>query len=144
MRRQVEWVITNNNKSRLEPVGGHMTKKGRTYHTLVGTCLAAALPALALASPPSDAAVGQIDAILSFCAKSDPSLGKNAQQLRSLLTQDASPGARNSKGYQEGYQQVIDALETGNHGQEIAACVAGLKGHGEHEDHYAYRADGRR
>ena len=68
----------------------------------------------------------------------------NAQALRTLLTQDASPGARNSKGYQEGYQQVIDALEKGNHGQEIAACVAGLNGHGEHEDHDAHHGDGRR
>ena len=118
-----------------------MTKKGRKFHTLVGTCLAAALPALAVTSPPSDAAIGQIDAILNFCAKSDPSLGKNAQQLRTMLSQDASPGARNSNAYKEGYQQVSDALENGNHGQEIAACVAGLKGHGEHEDHDAHHGE---
>ena len=121
-----------------------MATKGRKFHRLVGSCLAATLPVLAGASPPSDAALGQIDAILNFCVQSDHSLEKNAQQLRTLLTQDASPAARNSKGYQEGYQQVIDALEKGNHGQEVAACVAGLNGHGEHEDHDAHHGDGRR
>jgi len=117
-----------------------MNEKGRKLHTLVCTFLAASLPALAVASPPSDAAVGQIDAILSFCAQSDPSLGKNAQALRTLLTQDA-PGARNSKAYKDAYDQITDALAKGNHGQEIAACVAGLNGHGddEHDAHHGHR-----
>jgi hypothetical protein len=107
---------------------------GRKLHAVVGTCLVAALPALALASPPSDAAVGQIDAILNFCAKSVPSLQKNAGLYREAWIGNASPGARNSKAYKDAYDQVSDALEKGNRGEEIKACVAGLDPHRERED----------
>ena len=122
---------------------GQMTR-GRKLHMLVGTCLVATLPALALASPPSDAAVGQIDAILNFCAKSVPSLEKNAGLYRTAWIGNASPGARNSKAYKDAYDQVSEALEKGNHGQEIAACVAGLGKHGEGEDRKAHHGHGRR
>ncbi|HSS24426.1 MAG TPA: hypothetical protein VLL82_08485 [Mycobacterium sp.] len=121
-----------------------MIKKGRKLHTLVCTCLTAALPALALADPPSDAAVGQIDGILNFCVKSVPSLEKNARLYQTAWVGNASPGARNSKAYKDAYDQVSDALENGNHGQEIAACVAGLNQHGEHEEHEAHHGHVRR
>jgi len=103
-----------------------MTHNGRKVHTLIGTCLAAALPCLAVASPPSDVAVGQIDAILNFCAKAVPGLEKNAETYRTLLTHDASAGVPSSAAYKQGYQQVSDALAKGNQAQEIAACTTGL------------------
>jgi hypothetical protein len=103
-----------------------MTHKGHKIRTLIGACLAAALPGLALASPPSNAAVGQIDAILNFCAKAVPQLEKSAQTYRTLLTHDASAGVRTTAAYRQGYDQVNDALAKGNQGQQIAACTAGL------------------
>jgi hypothetical protein len=103
-----------------------MDHNGRKIHTLIGTCLAAALPCLAVASPPSDVAVGQIEAILNFCAKAVPRLEKNAQSYRTLLTHDASAGVRSSAAYKQWYEQVSDALAKGNQAQEIAACTTGL------------------
>jgi hypothetical protein len=103
-----------------------MSNKGRKIHTLIGTCLAAALPCLAVASPPSDVAVGQIDAILNFCTKAVPRLGESAETYRKLLTHDASARVRSSTAYQQGYEQVSDALAKGNQAQEIAACATGL------------------
>jgi len=103
-----------------------MTHNGRKIHTLIGTCLAAALPCLAVASPPGDVAVGQVDAILNFCAKAAPRLAQNAETWRTVLTHEASAGARSSGAYQQGYKQVSDALAKGNKAQEIAACTAGL------------------
>ena len=103
-----------------------MTNKGRKIHTLLGTCLAAALPCLALASPPSDVAVGQLDAILNFCAKAVPQLEKGTQAWRTALTHGASPGVRNSTAYKQGYEQISDALAKGNQAQQIAACTAGF------------------
>ena len=103
-----------------------MTHKGRKIRTLIGTCLAAALPGLALASPPSNAAVGQIDAILNFCAKAVPRLEKSAQTYRVLLTHDASAGVRSTAAYRQGYEQVNTALAKGNQALEIAACTTGL------------------
>jgi hypothetical protein len=103
-----------------------MTDKGRKIHKLIGTCLAAALPGLALASPPSDAAVGQVDAILNFCAKAVPHLKKNAEAFRVELTGHAAPGARGTSAYKQNYDLVSDALAKGNRSQEIAACTAGL------------------
>jgi hypothetical protein len=103
-----------------------MTHKGRNIRTLIGTCLAAALPGLALASPPSNASVGQIDAILNFCAKAVPRVEKSAETYRTLLTHDASPGVRSTAAYRQGCDQVNDALANGNQALELAACTTGL------------------
>jgi hypothetical protein len=103
-----------------------MSNKGRKIHALIGTCLAVALPCLAVASTPSEVAVGQVDAILNFCAKAVPRLEKNAETYRTLLTHDASAGVRSSAAYRQGYDQVSDALAKGNQAQEIAACTTGL------------------
>jgi hypothetical protein len=83
--------------------------------------------------------VGQIDAILNFCTKAVPELEKGAQAYRTLLTGHVSSGARNSSAYHEGYQQVSEALEKGNHGQEVAACVAGLKVRKDRDDDHGRR-----
>jgi|SRR5882762_3734061 len=117
-----------------------MTNKGRKIHTLLGTCLAAALPCLAIASPPSDVAVGQLDAILNFCATSVPRLEKSTQAWRTALTREASRGARSSAAYKQGYQQISDVLAKGNQAQEISACTVGFTLPKERDDH----AHGRR
>jgi hypothetical protein len=111
-----------------------MTNKGRKIHTLLGTCLAAALPCLAIASPPSDVAVGQLDAILNFCARAVPGLEKSTQAWRTALTREASRGARSSPAYKQGYEQISDALAKGNQAQEIATCTAGFTLPKERED----------
>ena len=111
-----------------------MSSRGRKIHTMIGTCLAAALPCMALAGPLSDAAVGQIDAILSFCAKSVPHLEKSAETYRRLLTGNAAPGARGTSVYKQNYDLVSDALAKGNRAQEIAACTAGLTEKGRDDD----------
>ena len=100
--------------------------KGRNKHALIGACLAATLPGLAAAGAPSDAALGQIDAILSFCTKAVPKLEDNAHALRRLLSQGAPAGARSSAAYQVAYAQLEALLAKGNHGQEVALCTAGL------------------
>jgi hypothetical protein len=103
-----------------------MNHKGRKIHTLLGSCLAAALPCLALASPPSDVAMGQIDAILNFCVKAVPRLEDGARAYRRLLTGNAASGVHSSNAYKQGYDQVSEALAKGNQAQEIAACTTGL------------------
>jgi hypothetical protein len=116
-----------------------MSHNGRKIHTLIGTCLAAALPCLAVASPPSDVAVGQLDAILHFCAKAVPRLEKSTQAWRTTLTHDASPGARSSTAYKQGYQQISDALAKGNQAQAIAACTVGFRPPKERDDLHGRR-----
>ena len=96
--------------------------KGLMIPTLIGTCLAALLPCLAMADAPSDAAVGQVDAILKFCVKADPRLAPGAETYRKLLTGDASPGARGSEAYEQGYDMVSDALAKVSMQTVLAAC----------------------
>ena|ERR1700681_3970395 len=103
-----------------------MNNKGLKTPILIGTCLAALLPCLALADAPSDAAVGQIDAILNFCVKTGPGLDKAADTERALLIGNASPGARKSAAYKESYQLTNEALEKISTSQARAACTAGL------------------
>jgi len=122
-------IRRNEQESRHQPVGVHVNNKVRKLHTLIGICLGTA-PCLALASPPSDAAAGQIDAILSFCTKAVPELERSALAYRAALNAN---GPRNSSAYRDGFEQVSEALQKGNHGQEVAACVAGLKEHKEHK-----------
>jgi len=111
-----------------------MSHNGRKIHTLIGTCLAAALPCLAIASPPSDVAVGQLDAILNFCARAEPRLAESTEAWRKALTREASRAARSSTAYKQGYQEISDALARGNQAQEIATCTAGFTLPKERED----------
>src|SRR6202011_6286800 len=68
--------------------------KAMKIPTLIGTWLAALLPCLAMADAPSDAAVGEVDAILKFCVTTDHRLAHDAETYVKLLTGEASPGAR--------------------------------------------------
>ena len=112
-----------------------MNNKGLRLHTLFGTCLAMILPCVVLADAPSNIALGEVDAILKFCAKSDSRLEGNAHKLESLLTSQASPGARGTAEYKQGYDLVTDALEKGNKAQVLAACSQDLAPKTSRDDH---------
>jgi len=98
--------------------------KGLKIPTLIGTWLAALLPCLALADAPSNVAVGEVDAILKFCAKTDPRLEARVEKYMTLLTGKASPGARGSAQYKQGYDLVSDALAKVSKPTALAACSA--------------------
>jgi hypothetical protein len=121
-----------------------MNKKGLRVRVLIGTAVAALLPCLTQASAPSDTAIGEIDAILKFCVKTNPWLEENARSWQVVLTGKAAPGARASAQYKQGYDLVSEALENANRAQVSAACIAGLAppesheardGHGHEHEH---------
>ena len=91
---------------------------------LIGIWLAALLPCLALADAPSNVAVGEVDAILKFCAKTDPRLEASVARHLAVLTGNASPGARGSAQYKQGYDLVSDALAKVSKPTALAACSA--------------------
>jgi len=97
---------------------------GLKIPTLIGTCLAVLLPCLALADAPSNVAVGEVDAILKFCAKTDPRLAANAERQLTVLAGKASPVARGTAEYKQGYDLVNDALAKVSKPTALAACSA--------------------
>jgi len=101
---------------------------------LMGICVGVALPCLASADAPRDMAVGEVDAILKFCVKSDPRLEESAEKWRKLLRGTGSRGSESSAAYKQGYDLVTDALQHADKTSVRAACVAGLTG-SEHEEH---------
>ena len=99
--------------------------KGLKIPTLmIGTWLAALLPCLALADAPSNAAVGEVDAILKFCAKTDHRLEDSIEKYSKVLTGKASPGARGSEQYKQAFDLVSDALAKVSKPTALAACAA--------------------
>ena len=119
-----------------------MHNNKRKLHGVLSGTLAVLVPCFAAASPPSDAAVGQIDAILDFCVRTAPRLSAGAHTDRMLFSGSGSSGSRSAPAYHEAYQQVSAALAKGNVGQEAAACTVGLevKGH----DDPSHRDDDRK
>lgn len=104
---------------------------------LLGTCLTATLPCLALADAPSNVAMGQVDAIVKFCIKSDPRLAEDAQEQLKALTGTVSAGARSSGEYRQGYDLVSDALAKIDRQTAVAACSSLAlpeRRRAEHED----------
>jgi hypothetical protein len=99
-----------------------MKNKGLKTPTLIGAWLAALLPCLALADAPSNVAVGEVDAILKFCAKTDPRLEASVARYVTVLTGEASPRARSSAEYKQGYDLVNDALAKVSKPTALAAC----------------------
>jgi hypothetical protein len=104
-----------------------MKNKGLKIPTLIGTWLVALLPCLALADTPSNVVVGEVDAILKFCAKTDPRLERSVERYMTLLNGEASPGARRSAEYKQGYDLVNDALAKVSKPAARAACSALVK-----------------
>jgi len=91
---------------------------------LIGIGLAALLPCLALADAPSNVAVGEVDAILKFCAKTDPRLAANAEKQLTALAGKASPGARGTAQYKQGYDLLSDVLAKVSKPTALSACSA--------------------
>ena len=120
-----------------------MNNKGLRFRILAITCLAVGLPCVALADAPSNMGVGQVEAILNFCAKGNPGLEKDAKAFQTLLTGNVSPGVRSSAEYKRGYDLVTDELQKGNKAQLLAACAAGLalpkRGDHDHDEGHGRR-----
>jgi len=92
---------------------------------LIGACLAAALPCLALGGPPAntDMARGEIEGIIQFCIKSDPAHAKDLENEKTLLTSTLSPpGARGTAAYKQGFDLVTDALSKAEKQQVVSSC----------------------
>jgi hypothetical protein len=85
------------------------------------------LPCLASAHAPGNMALGEVDAILKFCARTDSRFEKSVQELETALTSKASQGARGSAEYKQGYDLVSDALAKINTAQALATCTQDLK-----------------
>ena len=119
-----------------------MHNNSRKIHNVLGGTLAVLVPCFAAASPPSDAAVGQIDAILDFCVKTVPRLSADAHTYRVLFSGSGSTGSRSAPAYHQAYQQVSAALARGNVGQETAACTVGLEK--KRHDDASHRDDDRK
>jgi hypothetical protein len=91
-------------------------------HRLIGVCLTAALPCLAVADAPSNGALGEVEAIVKFCIKTEPRLAEDAERQLTLLTGKVSAGARSSAEYKQGYDLVSDALAKVDRPTALAAC----------------------
>src|SRR5215472_2977505 len=115
--------------------------KGKKVACLLGLWLAMGLPLGATAAPPSDIAVGQIDAILDQCMKIAPHLSPGATIIRHVATSEAAPGARGSAAYKQAYDYEQHVLQSGNHTQQLAACTTTLKdvSHDDHGKHHESR-----
>ena len=111
---------------------------------LLGLWVAMGLPLGATAAPPSDIAVGQIDAILDHCVKMAPQLSPGATIIRHAATGQAAPGARGSAAYKQAYEYEQHVLQSGNHSQQLGACRTTLKDvrHDDHDKHHESRHPG--
>jgi hypothetical protein len=94
--------------------------------SFLSSCFLAGLPSLSLAKPPTDIAVGQIDAILNFCKKAAPQLNGEAEKQRHQATHEADSRARTSSAYKAAYAKETEILAKGNQAQQLAACHVGL------------------
>ena len=108
---------------------------------LLGLWVAMGLPLGATAAPPSNIAVGQIDAILDHCVKMAPQLSPGATIIRHAATGQAAPGARGSAAYKQAYEYEQHVLQSGNHSQQLGACRTTLKDvrHDDHGKHHESR-----
>jgi hypothetical protein len=87
----------------------------------MGTCMVAFLPGLSLADAPGNMAVGEVEAIVHFCAKIDPRVG--VERHLTVLTGRISPGVRSTAEYKQGYDLVSDALVKVDKAQAVPACA---------------------
>jgi hypothetical protein len=89
---------------------------------LIGAGLVAALPGMAAADEPSNVMLGEAAAVLDFCAKTDTRLEDVAETYRKQLTREASPGARSSDEYRQGYDLITSAMAKFPKATVLAAC----------------------
>src|SRR5579862_3214299 len=92
----------------------------------IGVCMAFALPCVTLADAPTAAAVGQIDAILTYCSRVEPGMEKNAKTLQSLVTGSTTPNVRSSAEYKQEFEATTVALTKADRHEVAAACLKTL------------------
>jgi hypothetical protein len=92
-------------------------------HRIMWLGLAAALPLQALASPPSNAAIGQMEAILTFCANSNPALASRAQLTMQMLGGTTAAGARTTVAYQNAFKSASAQLAKLTPAEAAARCA---------------------
>ena len=92
----------------------------------IGICVALILPCVTLADAPSAAAVGQIDAILTYCSRIEPQLEKSVKSFQSLVTGNTAPNVRSSAPYKQEFEATTAALAKADRHEVSAACVKTL------------------
>lgn len=84
------------------------------------------LSSVAFAACPKDSALAQTDAILDFCARTDPAVAPQALAFKRLLVAGVPQKDLNdvleSSGFKQSYDTVQDQLKTLPKGQALAAC----------------------
>ena len=85
---------------------------------------------LAVAECPSGSSLGQVDAILDYCAQIDPALAPQANAFKRLLL-NGEPARETSKvlgsrDFHNSYDEIRDALAKVPKSQGIAACTSTL------------------
>jgi hypothetical protein len=89
---------------------------------VIGTCVAVALPGFGSAAEvPGNMAVGEVEAILQYCARIDPRV--DVERHLTVLTGRVSPDVRTTDGYKQGYDLMSDALAKSNKAQAVLACA---------------------
>jgi hypothetical protein len=111
-------------------------------HRLLGVCLTAALPCLALADAPSNVALGEVEAIVKFCSKTDPRLAEHAEKQLKALTGNVPAAARGEE-YQQGYDLVSDALAKIDRHTAVAACSSLAPPERQHAEKHEEEHEGR-
>lgn len=101
-----------------------MKNKGLRFHTMVIASVAVMAPCLALADAPANMALGEVDALLQFCGKTDSRFEQSAQKLQTALTGKATRGTAE---YKQGHDLMSDALVKVSKTQALAACTQSLE-----------------
>lgn len=108
-----------------------MKNKGLRFHTMIIASVAVMAPCLALADAPSNMALGEVDAILQFCGKTDSRFEQSVQKLQTALTGKATRGTAE---YKQGHDLVSAALAKVSKSQALATCTQSLAPHKRHDD----------
>jgi hypothetical protein len=103
------------------------------FHRVLCGCLALSASQFALADlPMSRPALGQLEGILNFCAKVDPSMAKQYQERSALLLGKASDkdlaDARDSDEYRQAYDAVSAELAKVEKDHAVQTCNAMARG----------------
>jgi len=101
-----------------------MKNKGSRFHTMIIASLAVMAPCLAVADAPANMALGEVDALLQFCGKTDSRFEQSAQKLQTALTGKATRGTAE---YKQGHDLMSAALAKVSKAQALAACTQSLE-----------------
>jgi hypothetical protein len=101
-----------------------MKNKGLRFHTMIIASLAVLAPCLAVADAPANMALGEVDALLQFCGKTDSRFEQDTQKLQTSLTGKATRGTAE---YKQGHDLMSAALAKVSKAQALAACTQSLE-----------------